>query len=137
MERRVISPARSRFFDRFLFFIVPLFFLDGILGFWGFHYHHLQPTGGLAYLCAALQSLPIVGFIVVVGFYLAEEKDDFQRAIYIQSLLWGTGATLAVTTFWGSMEKYSQVPHMDVSLVQFVFGIVMSVAAAVNAWRYR
>ena len=137
MERRVVSPAKSRYEGRFLYLVVPLFFLDVVLGWWGFHYHHLQPAGILAVVCAALQSLPIIAFIVIVALYLAEETDDFQRTLYVQSLLWGTGATMAVTTFWGGMEKYSQVAHMDVAQVQFIFIIGMLISLAANAWRYR
>jgi len=137
MNRRVGSPAKYRFEDRFLFFIVPLFVLDGVLGFWGFHYHHLHPTGALAVLCAALQSSPIIAFIFIVALYLAEEKDEFQKAVLVQSMLWAIGATLAVTTFWGSMEKYSQAPHMDISWVQFLFWAVMIIAIVANRWRYR
>jgi hypothetical protein len=137
MQRRVGSPARKRFEDRFLFIIVPLFVLDAVLGFWGFRYHHLQPSGVLAYLCAILQSLPFVGFIVILGIYLAEEKDEFVKNVQVQSLLWGIGATLAVTTIWGGMEKFTQVPHMDVAMVQFLFGIAYIVALAGNGWRYR
>ena len=91
MERQVSSPARFRFIDRFLFVVLPLFFLDLVLGWWGCHYHHLHLAGALAVVCAALQSLPIMVFIVIVGLYLAEETDDFQRALYVQSLLWGKG----------------------------------------------
>jgi hypothetical protein len=137
MQRRAGSPARKRFEDRFLFIIVPLIVLDAVLGFWGFRYHHLQPAGALAYLCAVMQSIPFVGFIVVLGIYLGEEKDEFLKSLHVQSLLWGIGATLAVTTFWGSMEKFTQVQHMDVAMVQFLFGIAYLIALAVNAWRYR
>ncbi len=137
MNGRVGSPAKYRFEDRFLFFIVPLFVLDGILGIWGFHYHHLHPAGALAVLCAALQSSPIIAFIVIIGLYLAEEKDEFQKSVLVQSMLWAIGATLAVTTFWGSMEKYSRVPPMDIAWVQFLFCAVMIIAIAANRWRYR
>ncbi len=131
------SPAKYRFGDRFLFIVVPLFVLDGILGFWGFHYYHLHPAGALAVLCAALQSSPIIAFIVVIGLYLAEEKDEFQRSILVQSMLWAIGATLAVATFCGSMEKYSQGPRVDIASVQFLFFLVYIVALAANRWRYR
>ena len=52
-------------------------------------------------------------------------------------MLWAIGATLAVSTFWGSMEKYSQAPHMDIAWVQFLFCAVMIVAIGANRWRYR
>jgi hypothetical protein len=122
---------------RFLFIIAPLFALDAILGFWEFHYHHLHPSGILAYLCAFLNSLPVIAFIVVFGLYLAEEKDEFMRAIYVQSILWGIGATLAITTFCGALAKYGQAPLIDVSSVQFVFMLVMIFSMVVIKWRYR
>jgi hypothetical protein len=137
MERRISSPAKYRFEDRVLFFIVPLFPLVFILSFWGFHYYHIHLAGSLAYLCAFMTSLPILGFIVVYGLYLAEEKDEFQRAICVQSMLWGIGATLAVTTFWGSLEKIAPVPHMDISSVQFLFLVVMVIAQWLIRWSYR
>ncbi|MGD1107902.1 MAG: hypothetical protein ABR865_12725 [Terracidiphilus sp.] len=137
MNRRVGSPAKYRFEDRFLFFIVPLFVLDGVLGFWGFHYHHLHPAGALAVVCAALQSSPIIAFIVIIALYLAEENDEFQKSILVQSMLWAIGVTLAVATFCGSMEKYSQGPRVDIASVQFLFFIVMIIAIGANRWRYR
>ena len=137
MNGCVGSPAQYRFQDRFLFFIVPLFVLDAILGYWGFHYHHLHPAGALAVLCAAVQSSPIIAFIVILGLYLAEEKDEFQKSILIQSMLWAIGVTLAVATFCGSLEKFSQGPRVDIASVQFLFFLVYIVALAVNRWRYR
>ncbi len=137
MNVRVGSPAKYRFEDRCFFVVVPLFVLDAVLGIWGFHYYHLHPAGSLAVLCAAVQSSPIIAFILILGLYLAEEKDEFQKSVLAQSMLWAIGATLAVTTFWGSMEKFSQAPHMDIAWVQFLFCAVMIVAIAANRWRYR
>ncbi len=137
MECRVGSPAKFRFEDRVLFFVVPLFFLDAILGIWGFHYHHLHPDGALAVVCAALQSSPIIAFIVIAGLYLAGETDDFQKTVLVQSILWGIGVTLAVTTFCGSLEKYGYLRQMDVSWVQILFFVTVIVSTLVARWRYR
>jgi hypothetical protein len=131
------SPTKFKFEDRILFIIVPLFVLDGILNFWGFHYHHLHPTGVLAYLCAFLNSMPMIAFIVVFGLYLAEEKDDFMRALWVQSILWGIGVTLTITTFCGTLANYGQGTLIDISSVQFVFSLVMCFTMAVLKWRYR
>ena len=110
--------------------------MDGILGFWGFHHYHLHPTGALSYICATLNSLPILGLIVVYGLYLAEEKDEFQRMILVPSVLWSIGATLAVSTFSGSLEKYGQPSHLDIASVQFLFLGAMGIGFVVNSWRY-
>jgi len=137
MERRIYSSAKYRYEDRVLFFIVPLFPVSFIIDILGFHYYHLHLTGILAYLCAFVFSLLILGFIFVFGLYLAEETDEYERALCVQSMLWGIGATLAVTTFWGSLEKFAQVPRLDVTWVQFLFLGVMGIALLVNRWRYR
>lgn len=135
MERRVGSPARYRFDDRFLFIIVPLYLLDAVLGGWAFHYRHLHPAGALVYVCAALQSMPLIAFMVVLGLYLAEETDEFMRAFWVQSLLWGTGAVLAATTFWGAMEKYGQPAHVGMGMVQFVFYFYIALCSISRCWR--
>jgi len=141
MERRVGSPAKYRFEDRALFVVVPLFFfvmaMDVVLGFLESHYHHFHPSGVLALVCAAVQSLPIVASIVIAGLYLAEETDDFQKTVLVQSLLWGIGVTLAVATFCGSLEKYGQVQRMNLWSIQLVFFAVAVVSTLVARWRYR
>ena len=131
------SPAKFKFEDRILFIIVPLYVLGGILDFWKSHYLHMHPTGALAYLCAFLNSVPMIAFIVVFGLYLAEEKDDFMRALWVQSMLWGIGATLTITTFCGTLANYGQGTLIDISSVQFVFGLVMCFTMIVLKWRYR
>jgi hypothetical protein len=138
MESRISSPARNRAEDRVLFIVIPLFVLDAILGIWGFHYHHLHPTGLFAYLCAFIATLPCFAYILVYGLYLAEEKDEFQHWLTVQSMLWGIGVTLSVTTFWGMLEKYDPtVSRMDISSVQFLFLCVAAVSLLVYRWRYR
>jgi len=137
MERSTGSPAKYRMEGRILLLIVPLFVLDGVLVYWGFHYHHLHPTGALAYLCAFLNSMPMIAFIVVIGLYLAEEKDDFMRALWVQSMLWGIGVTLTVTTFCGTLAKYGQGPLIDIPSIQFVFSLVMIFSMVVIKWRNR
>src|SRR5271167_4667136 len=80
-----------------------------------FHYFH--PTGITAYLVAILPALPIVGAIVCTGLYLAEEKDEFQRNLLVQSMLGGIGGTLAVTTIWGYLEDFAKAPRLDLILI--------------------
>src|SRR5271157_6389884 len=59
-------------------------------------FHHLHPTGLIVYLLAILPTLPLVGSLAVVGLYIAEESDDFERSILVQSILWGLGGALSV-----------------------------------------
>jgi hypothetical protein len=137
MESRISSPARNRAEDRFLFIGMPLIILDLFLAIFGFHYHHFQPTGTLAFLCAILATLPTIAFIVIYGMYMAEEKDEFQRTVLVQSMLWGIGATLILTVFWGVLENSNLVPHLPMYWVQVPFYLFTAIATAVNRWRYR
>ena len=111
MERRVSSPAKYRSEDRVLFILLPLFLAVGILAF-SLSYFHLHPTGILAVLCAIIVSSPMIAFTFIIGLYLAEEKDEFQRSILVQSLLWSLGVTACGAFFWwGSRDVHSCSAH--------------------------
>jgi hypothetical protein len=137
MGPHVSSPARYRLEDRVLFIMVPMFFAFPFVLAIADHYH-LRPTSDvLAVVCAALASLPFIAAVVIFGLYMAEEKDEFQKSVFTQSLLWGIGATFAVTSFWGCMEQFGHARHMPVFWVQVVFSIAFVIATAANRWRYR
>jgi len=94
-------------------------------------------TGPLAYLLAALPALPIVAMLAIIGLYLAEEKDEFQRNVLVQSILWAVGATLSFTTIWGFLELFVAVPHFDLYLVFPLFWGLVGVASPLLKRRYR
>ncbi len=98
---------------------------------------HLHPSGLPAYMLAVLPALPLIGVIVVLALYLAEEKDEFQRSLVVLQMLSGIGATLAVTTVWGFLEDFTNTPHLQPYLVFPMFCFFMGVAAPVFKWRYR
>ncbi len=100
-----------------------------------FKHHH--PTGLLAYCLAVLPALPLIATIFITGLYLTEEQDEFQRTILIQSMLWGIGATLAVTTVWGFLEHLANVPALDITLIYPAFWFFVGVANPIISRRYR
>ena len=134
MNRTPMNPAVRRYTWRFcgamLLYTVFLF-----LAVWEFKHGH--PTGAVAYLLAILPSLPIILGLVIFGLYLAEEKDEFQRTILVQSMLWGIGATLAVTSVWGFLENFVQVVHFDLYLVFPLFWFFVGIFTSVLKARYR
>ena len=91
-------PPRSQ---RWLVYVLFLFIAQ-----WSFH--HLHPTGLIVYFLAVLPALPLVGSLAIVGLYIAEESDEFERSILVQSMLWGFGGTLAISTIWGSLGRLRQ-----------------------------
>lgn len=135
MTERIKNPARDHMEDRMLFIGMPLLVANIAMASWGFGYGHL--TGALAYLPAILFALLGVAFIVIFGLYLKEEQDEFQRAIWVQSLLWGIGATLTIITFWGSLVEFELVKGLKLMFVFPLFMLITCVARLVLRMRYR
>jgi hypothetical protein len=128
------NSAVRRYLLRFLS-VTLLYVVFLVLAVWEFSHRH--PTGFPAYMLAVLPSLPIIAGLVVVGLYLAEEKDEFQRMVQIQSMLWSIGATLAVTTVWGFLENFVHVQHFDLYLVYPLFWLFVGIFTPVMQLRYR
>ena len=99
--------------------------------------HRFHPTGALLYALAVCRRLPIIGIIVVVGLYLAEEKDEFQRNLLIQSMLWGLGAIIALTSVWGWLQLYAHVHPFQPFMTFPLFWCFQAIAAATLQRRYR
>lgn len=100
-------------------------------------FHHLHPTGLIVYVLAILPALPLVGSLAVVGLYIAEESDEFERSILVQSMLWGLGVALAIGTVWGSLEDFANAPHLSAFYVFLFFWIVMGISQPFIRRRYQ
>ena len=111
----------------YMLFLVPVI--------WGFV--HFRPTGAPAYVLAVLPALPILGMLVVIGLYLAEETDEFVRNMQIQALLGGIGGTLAVVSVWGFLEDFAHAPRLDLFMVYPLFWVFVGISTAVVRMRYR
>ncbi|HMD78340.1 MAG TPA: hypothetical protein VKG86_13315 [Terracidiphilus sp.] len=128
------NPAARRYMWRFSVTML-LYILFLVLAVWVFVHHH--PTGPLAWLLALLPALAIIGQIAAFGMYLAEEKDEFQVALGVKSMLWGIGGTLAVTVVWGFLENFVHLRHLDLILVYPLFCILSGLAFGLLYMRYR
>ena len=102
---------------------------------WAFHHSH--PTGLMVYLLAILPAVPLVGSIAIVGLYIAEESDEFQRSILVQSMLWGFGVSLAIGSVWGSLEDFANAPHRSAFYAYLFFWIANGVSQPLLRMRYR
>jgi hypothetical protein len=128
------SPTERRYVIR-MWIMAALCVLFSVIAALVFRLGH--PHGVLAYLVAVLPALPIVGALVYTGVYLAEEKDEFQRNLLVQSLLGGTGGILAVTTAWGYMEDFARAPHLDPVWVYPLFWLFAGISYGFVRARYR
>jgi drug/metabolite transporter (DMT)-like permease len=72
-----------------------------------------EPSGPVAWLLALLPALPLVGIFVAMGRYLVEEGDEYLRSVVTRQSLIATGFMLIVTTCWGFLQSFGQVPQVD------------------------
>ena len=93
--------------------------------------------GPWGYLIALAPSVGVLGGIATIGFYLAEETDEFARNTLIQSLLWATAGTLSVATIWGFLETFDKAPHVPTWAVAPIYAVFMGLAQTLIARRYR
>lgn len=129
------SPIQRRFTIQ-MWVVAGLCILFALVTAFSFRFGH--PGAMLAYPLAILPSLPILGALVCTGTYLAEEPDEFQRSLLIQSLLGGIGVTLAATTIWGYLEHFVHTtPHFDAIWVYPIFWFATALSNPVVRLRYR
>jgi hypothetical protein len=108
--------------------------LSAVAGF-SFKYGHL--TGPAAWAVATMAALPVVGALVGTGIYLREEKDEFQRNMLVQAMLFGMGGTLAATTIWGYLEDFAHAPHLRLIYIYPLFWLFVALSMPALVRRYR
>jgi hypothetical protein len=140
MERILVMPCmpNSKAGRRYIYRLAPtmlVYLVFLYIAQWTFHHHH--PTGIIVYLLAILPALPLVGSLAIVGLYIAEESDEFERSIIVQSMLWGLGGALAVSTIWGFLEDFANAPHISTFYVYVFFWIFMGISQPFIRMRYR
>jgi hypothetical protein len=128
------SAAGRRYLKRFAA-TMGMYVLTLLAASWMFKHH--SPAGALAYLLALLPGMAIVGVIISVGLYIAEETDEFQRTILIQSMIWAIGATLSITTVWGFLEMFLKVQPLQIFIIFPLFWAFVGLATPLLKRRYR
>jgi hypothetical protein len=140
MERNLVMqcyPA-TKAGRRYIYRLAPTMLIYLVFTFiaqWSFH--HLHPTGLVVYFLAILPALPLIGSLAVVGLYIAEESDEFERSILVESMLWGLGGALSVSTIWGSLEDFASAPHISTFYVYLLFWIFMGISQPFIRRRYQ
>ncbi len=66
---------------------------------------------------AVLPGLAIVGVIWAMGRLLIELSDEYLRLIEVKKSLIATGFALAVSSVWGLLEFYTDVPRVPIFFV--------------------
>ncbi|TCS12631.1 hypothetical protein [Caulobacter sp. BK020] len=133
-RREPLRPPMRRYLLRFGISMSAYVVL--LIGAMMLHRHGLT-QGPLGYLIALAPAAAILGTIASMGFYLAEETDEFHREVLIQSLLWGMAVTLGAASVWGFLETFGKAPHAPAWAVVPVFAVAMGLSQPFIARRYR
>ncbi|HXB62402.1 MAG TPA: hypothetical protein VNU94_06090 [Acidobacteriaceae bacterium] len=96
-----------------------------------------HPQRAIVLALSILPSIPIIAVLVIVGLYLKEETDEFQRMLLQQSLLWGMGCTLAFISIWGFLEMFAHVRHLPLFYVFPIFWLFGGISRAIQRTKYR
>jgi hypothetical protein len=96
-----------------------------------------HPERWVAYGLALLPAVPVIGAIAIIGLYLADERDEYQRTVVVQSILWALGVTMAALTVWGFLEIFAGVPHFQTYLAFPLFWVLVAVISPFVKMRYR
>ena len=128
------SKARRRYLYR-LFAANVVYVVSAFCTKWVFL--HLHPTGAVVYLLAVIPALPVIGILAIVGLYIAEESDEFERSIIVQSMLWGIGGALSLSTIWEYLHDFAGAPHLSALYVYVFFWIFMGISQPIIRLRYR
>ena len=134
MECKTNNPAVWRFTFRFIILSL-LYAVFSVLAVWGLLRCH--PNGIEIWLLALFPAFPIGGAVVLTGRYMSQEKDEFQRAVLVQSLLGGIGAILIVTTVWGFLEDYAHFRRLDILMIWPLYLIFVGISYGFVKLRYR
>jgi len=67
-----------------------------------------------------------------MGRMLIEETDEYQRMLLARQAIIATGVMLSVTSVWGFLEDFGQVPHVPMYWAFIVWCAGLGVGAAVN-----
>lgn len=94
-------------------------------------------AGPLLWIVAAAPAIPILGVLVVMGLYLKEEPDEFERMIHVEAMLWGLGVVLGVSTVWGFLSNAGVVPTPPLFLTFPLFCLVWGFSQPIIRRRYR
>ena len=129
-----MSPAGKRYLARF-FPVIAAYVIVLLAVDWTFRHH--PPTGVLKYSMAAAPALPVIGLIVVMGLYLVEEKDEFERSILVQSMLWGIGVTLSFNTLVESLINFAGMHPLPTFHLFTLFVVVFGFAQPLIRRRYQ
>jgi len=96
---------------------------------------HIKPAGPLAVALAILPALPLLGVVWALGRLLVEETDEYLRSLIVRQFMVATGFMLCVTTIWGFLDAFDQVPHVPMYWAFVIWCVGLGIGSVVNEMR--
>jgi len=119
-----------RFWPTMIAYVVALFGATWAI-------RHLDPHGLPLVVLGILPALPVIAAIVVMGLYVVEEGDEYQRQRVVTAMLAGIGFSLSVMTAWGFMEEAGVLPHLPGFYAFILWCAGMGIGQCVIGFRER
>jgi len=98
---------------------------------------HGYVSGRAVYVWALLPCIPVLRLIQVLGLYIRDEQDEFQRMLLVRSVLWGGAAVLALAAFSDFLRSYTTTGNLPPFTIFVVFWTVFGLAQGVQAMMTR
>jgi peptidoglycan/LPS O-acetylase OafA/YrhL len=73
----------------------------------------------------------MVAMLVAAAVGLARQRDEFQRKLLTEAMMWGVGGMLAITTVWGLLEVHTSIPKMEILMNFPIFMVITAIAKVV------
>jgi hypothetical protein len=124
-KRLTRREMRRKFFPIYSLYLICFLF---------YNFRPPDRNSPYAYLLAISMSVSMIGMIVALAIATNRQRDEYQRQLLMQAMMWGIGGSLSITTIWGLLETLTAVPHMPV-LMNFPIFLSIAVIAKVILFR--
>lgn len=123
------NPAYRAYFRRMmissLLYMAAVFAAASLL-------HHRAPVSLPTIVIALLPGLAVLFMIYAIGRLMIELDDEFLRMLVIRQALVATGITLAITSVWGMLETFTDLPRLEVFWVFPIWCMGLAAGAIFN-----
>ena len=94
-------------------------------------YHHVLPGRPWIYLATASPAVGVAAVVWSMLRYLEEEADEYQRLLNVRAFIAAAGLVLVVTTGWGLMQWFADLPKVSLF---YVFPLFLACQGFTTAW---
>lgn len=125
----VRNPAYRAYFRRMMvsagLYVAAIFAAASLLD-------HRAPVSVMAIGVALLPGLAVLLMIYAIGRLMIELEDEFLRMLVVRQALVATGITLSITSVWGMLEIFTDLPRLEVFFAFPIWCLGLAAGAIYN-----